>query len=158
LSDVYENFRDLSLQNYGLDPAYYYTVPSLTFDSMLKFTKIRLELLRDIDMYLMIENGVRGGIVSCIKRHALANNKYVNENFDKSKDISSFLCYLDANNLYGTTMIQNMPCNGFRWLTKKEILSFNVLSVSDDSPLGYFLEVDVLYPPYLHDRHNQFPF
>jgi len=57
LADVFENFRDLCLNTYNLDPAYYYTAPAFSFDAMLKYTTIKLELLSDYEMLLMIENG-----------------------------------------------------------------------------------------------------
>ena len=62
LADVFENFRDICLKNYGLDPVHYYTAPGLAWDAMLKMTKINLELLSDVDMLLMVEKGIRGGI------------------------------------------------------------------------------------------------
>ena len=67
--------------------------------SMFKKTKVELELLTDIDMLLMVEKGIRGGICQAIHRHAKANNKYM-KNYNKDI-ISSYLRYLDANSLYG---------------------------------------------------------
>lgn len=157
LSDVFENFRNTCLQNYQLDPAYYLTLPSLTFDAMLKFTKVKLELLSHIDQYLFIEKGIRGGITSCIKRYAVANNPYLGNDFNP-KHPNTFLTYLDANNLYGYAMSQPMPVGNFRWLSKTEISKFDVLKIPDDGDVGYILEVDVLYPSYLHNYHNELPF
>ena len=57
LADCFENFRKTCIQNYDLDPAHYYTTPGLSWDSALKMTKVKLELLGDIDMHLMIEKG-----------------------------------------------------------------------------------------------------
>ena len=62
LADVFENFRDICLKIYGLDPVYYYTAPGLAWDACLKMTDVNLELLNDVDMLLMIEKGIRGGI------------------------------------------------------------------------------------------------
>ena len=62
LADVFENFRDLCLECYKLDPAHFYTSPGLAWEAMLCMTGVTLELLTDPDMYLMIENGIRGGI------------------------------------------------------------------------------------------------
>ena len=80
--------------------------------SLLKKTEVKLELLTDIDMLLMIEEGIRGGICHAVQRYAKANNKYMN-NYNKSI-ISSFLMYLDANNLYGWAMSQKLPVNSFK--------------------------------------------
>ena len=98
LSDVFENFRDKCIEIYGLDPAHFLSAPGLAWQACLKKTKVKLELLTDIDMLLMVEKGIRGRICQAIHRYAKANNKYMN-NFYKSIE-SSYLMYLDANNLY----------------------------------------------------------
>ena len=101
LADVFENFRDLSLKTYGLDPAHYVTTPSLTWDACLKYTKINLELMTDPEMFTFFESGMRGGISVISNRYARANNPYLKpEDYDGSKP-HSYICYLDANNLYG---------------------------------------------------------
>ena len=78
---------------------------------MLKKTKIELELITDLEMYLFIESGIRGGISQISKRHAQANNKYM-ESYDKSKE-ESYIVYLDANNLYGHAMCEYLPVKNF---------------------------------------------
>ena len=93
LADVFENFRDLCLKNYELDPAWYYTVPGLAWDAALKKTKVELELLTDPDMLLMFEKGIRGGVSSIMHRHGKANNKYMGKDFDP-KELEKFLVYL----------------------------------------------------------------
>ena len=105
LADVFENFIDVSLKKYGLDPSHYITSPSLAFDAMLKMTKVILELLTDPDMYLFFERGVRGGVSMITKRYAKANNKYMGADYDPTKP-SIYLPYLDASNLYGYAMSQ----------------------------------------------------
>ena len=80
---------------------------------MLKKKKKNFELLTDIDMLLIVKKGIRGGTCHAIHRYAKANNKYI-KNYDKSKD-SSYLMYLDANNLYGWTMSQILPADNFKW-------------------------------------------
>ena len=99
LTDVMENYRNICIDNYGLDPLWYYTAPGLAWDAALKISKIELELLTDPDMYLMVENGIRGGISTIMKRYAKANNPYVND-FNPEKE-NIYIQYLDANNLYG---------------------------------------------------------
>ena len=80
--------------------------------SMSKKTNVKLELLPDYDMLLMVEEGIRGGICHSIHRYAKANNKYM-KNCDKNKE-SSYIQYLDANNLYGWAMSQKLPVSGFK--------------------------------------------
>ena len=77
LADVFENFRNVCLTTYELNPSQYYTAPGLSWDAMLKHTHIQLELIDDIDMYQMVEKGIRGGISVITHKHAKANNPYV---------------------------------------------------------------------------------
>ena len=99
LADVFENFRNLCLNAYGLDAAHFYTAPGLAWQAALRCTGVQLELLTDIDQHLFIENGLRGGISMISRRHAQANNPYIS-GYDPSKD-KTYIMYLDANNLYG---------------------------------------------------------
>lgn len=99
LSDIFENLRKVCLKEYALDPIYFVSTPSSAFEAMLKNTKVKLEYCKDIDMILMIKNGIKGGITQVIHIYGSANNKYLND-YDKNIE-SSYLSYLDANNLYG---------------------------------------------------------
>ena len=101
-ADVFENFRDKCIEIYELASAHFLSAPGLAWQACLKNTKVELDLLTDIDILLMVEKGTRGGICQAIHRYAKANNKYM-KNFDKDI-ISSYLLYLDANNLYGWAM------------------------------------------------------
>ena len=120
LADVFENFRNMSLDIYGLDPVYFVPAPGLAWQACLKKTEVKLELLTDYDMILMIEKGIRGGICQATHRYAKANNKY-KKNCDK-KIKSSYIEYLDANNLYGWAMSQKLPVNGFKWVKQKRTI------------------------------------
>ena len=156
LADVFEKFRDICLKNYGLDPAHYYTAPGLAWDAMLKMTKINLELLSDVDMLLMIEKGIRGGISIISNRYGKANNKYMKK-YNK-KELIKFLMYLDVNNLYGVGMSEKLPIHSFKWMTSQEIENiFNnqIVQVWEKTPC--ILEVDLEYPEELHDLHNDYP-
>ena len=113
--------------------------------SLLKKTNVELELLTDYDMLLMIEEGIRGAICHAIQRYAKANNKYMKD-YDKKKK-SSYIQYLDANNLYGKAMTEKLPVRGFKWVN--DIFEINekfVKSYDKNSDKGYILEVDVDYP------------
>ncbi|CAH3198785.1 unnamed protein product, partial [Porites evermanni] len=114
LADVFENFRSTCLHHYNLDPAHYYTSPGLAWDACLKETGQELQLLHEYDMLMMFERGIRGGISHISKRYAEANNKYMDA-YDPDKP-SSFIQYLDANNLYGWAMSQPLPTSGFKWM------------------------------------------
>ena len=155
LADVFENFRRVCLNYYGLDPAHYYTSPGLAWSACLKMTDVELELLTVPDMYLFVEEGIRGGISMNSNRYGKANNLYVPD-FDSTQD-KNYIMYLDANNLYGWAMSQPLPTHGFFWLTEHEIEELNVMSIPDDGEEGYNLEVDLEYPKELHDLHSDYP-
>ena len=110
LADVFENFRNTCLKVYELDPANFLSLPGLAWQACLKKTNVKLEF----DMLLMVEEGIRCGICHSIHRYAKANNKYM-ENYNK-KEQSSYIQYLDANNLYGWAMSQKLPVNNFKWV------------------------------------------
>ena len=156
LADVFENFRDICLKIYGLDPVHYFTAPGLAWDACLKMTGINLELLSDPDMLLMFEKGIRGGISIISNRYGEAKNKYM-KCFNKNK-LATFLLYLDANNLYGCAMSEMLPTHGFKWLTDKEINNLynnQVVQIWEKTPC--ILEVDLEYSKELHDLHNDYP-
>jgi hypothetical protein len=119
LDDCFESFRELSLKHHGLDPAHYISSPGLSWDAMLKFTKIELELLTDQNMLLMIMEEIRNGLSCIMKRYVEANNKYM-INYDPTKE-SSYLVPVDANNLYGDAMSFKLPCKAFKWCTTEEL-------------------------------------
>lgn len=96
LADVFENFRETCYETYSLDPAYYFGAPGLSFDAMLKYTGISIELFTDVDMLMFAESGIRGGVCQITKRYVEANNKFMGEDFDPSKE-TSYLLYLDGN-------------------------------------------------------------
>ena len=113
LADVFNNFRDMCLKEYELDPAHFLSLPRLAWQACLKKTNIELELLTDYDMLLMVEEGIRGGICHSVHRYAKANNKYM-KNYNNNEE-SSYIQYLDAKNLYGWAMSKKLPVNGFKW-------------------------------------------
>ena len=153
LTDVFENFRDMCLSYYGLDPVYYYTLPNFAFDAMLKLTGIEMDLVQDQEMYEMIEAGLRGGMTQTTCKKVEANNKYMGSDYDKNK-ASSYINYLDANNLYGLSMIQKLPYRNLKWddkITEDDIINY------DNGRTGFILEVDLEYPKELHELHNDYP-
>ena len=132
LADVFETFRNTCLKNYKLDPARFYTAPGLAWQALLKTAaeycehekkrkdcelcpgEFRLELLTGIDMLLMVEKGIRGGITQAAKRYAKANNKYMKDLYNPD-ELNMYLQYVDASSLYRRTMINNLRTHGFKW-------------------------------------------
>ena len=117
LADVFEKFIKHCLDYYGLDPCHYFSSSGLSWDAMLKMTRIKLYLISDIDMPLFIEKGMKGGISYIAKRHSEANNKYT-ECYVSSKE-SKCITYLGENNLYGWGMSQYLSYSGFKYLNQK---------------------------------------
>ena len=114
LADVFENTRKRCLKMYHLDLVKFLSAPELQWQTTLKRTEVKLELLTDIDMILIFEKGIRGRICHAIHRYAKANNKYM-KNYDKNKE-SSYLEYWDVNNLFGWEMLPKLPVNNFEWI------------------------------------------
>ena len=158
LADVFENFRKLCMHYYTLDAAHLYTSPGLSWQSCLKMCNVQLELLTDIDMLLCIEKGVRGGVSQISHRLATANHPKAPK-YDKDLP-NSYIMYWDANNLYGWSMSQYLPYGSFSWVSETNITKMTkefIMSISDESSIGYFFEVDLDYPIHLHDSHNHYP-
>ena len=159
LADVFENFRDMYIKVYELDPAHFVSLPGLAWQACLRKTNIELELLTDYDMLLMVEDGIRGGICHSIHKYAKPNNKYM-KNYNKYEE-PSYIQYLDANNLYGWVMSKKLPVNGFKWLDSDKINEINedfIKNYDENNDKGYIFEVDVKYPNRLHELHSDLPF
>ena len=128
-------------KTYKLDPAHYYTSPGLAWDAWLKETGQKRQLLHDYDMLMMFEQGKRGGITHISKRYAEANNEYMKD-YNPNKP-TSYIQYLDANNLYGWAMSQKLPSYGFKWL--KNLTNDNTIKLLEkkDTNIGYIFEVSI---------------
>ena len=154
LADVFENFRNLCQGQYGLDPAHYYTSPGLSWDALLKKTGVELELFTDLEMYLFVERGMRGGISMVSNRYAKASNPLL-QDYDPSRP-NKYIMYLDANNLYGWAMSKPLPKRDFKW---KGVMPTeeDIVKKKENAKNGWILEVDLEYPKELHEEHNSFP-
>ena len=156
-----KTLRHMCLKEYELDPAHFLSLPGLAWQACLKKTNIELELLTDYDMLLMVEEGIRGGICHSIHRYAKAHNKYM-KNYNNNEE-SSYIQYLDVNNLYGWAMSKKLPVNGFKWIDNNEtvepIINEDFIKDYDENnDKGYIFEVDVKYPKKLHKLHSNLPF
>jgi hypothetical protein len=202
LTDVFETFRDLSMESYGLDPAHFLGTPGLGWCAMLKKTGVVIDKLTDVDMYMFFEQGIRGGISKAVTRFFEANNEYcdnfvdddivfwatgewrkshtwIQGNFQVDDEIlfwatgewrkshtwlpeniaqKSWLAYVDANNLYGKSMVSALPVGDFEWkdMTIDEVVNY-AKQWSDNSGNGITVEVELEYPDHLHELHNENP-
>ena len=124
MTDVFEKFRDICLSFYGLDPVYYYTLPNFAFDAFLALTGVEIDLVYNQEMYEMKEAGLRGGMRQTTRKKVEAKNKYMGDDYDEKKE-GSYINYLDANNLYGLSMIQKLPYRNLKWddkITEDDII------------------------------------
>jgi len=158
LADVFESFRNMCLKYYSLDPCHYITLPSFAWDASLRIHNQVLELFtgEQSDMYLKVEDSIRGGISMITHKYAKANNKYMSS-YDKNKS-PLYIIYLDANNLYGWAMSQYLPYGNYQDDTDVDKYTPEyIMSLEDNTHEGCFLVVDLEYPKELHDLHNDYP-
>ena len=107
-------------------------------------------------MLLMIEEGIRGGICHSIHRYAKTNNKYM-KNYNNNEE-SSYIQYLDANNLYGWAMSIKLPVNGFKSIDNNEVNEDFIKNYDENKDKGYIFEDEFKYPKRLYDLHSDLPF
>ena len=157
LTDIFENFRNVDLLTYNLDPAHYITGCSYSMDAALRRYGKKIQLFHEgqSDMYLFVEKAIRGGMSFIATRHSKANNKYM-KNYDPTQP-SKYIMYLDANNLYGWAMNQKLSVGGYKWENIEEWNEERIKNITDDDERGYIFEVDLEYPKEIHDRHNLYP-
>ena len=163
LADVFEKFRNNSLEGYQLDPAYYMSAPQLAWSALLKFIDRPIHLITDPEMYRMIQPNIRGGLCHASVRYAHANNKYMGQLYDPTKP-ASYILYVDANNLYGWALSQPLPDDEYEWVSANDCLdamaAFQVKAYRDQwytREKHYIFEVDMDYPPELHERDDDYP-
>ena len=154
LADVFEKFISTCLKYYGLDPCHYFSAPGLSWDAMLKMTKIELEKISDPDKYMFFEQGMRGGVSHINKRYSKANNKYCPDCDNKKP--KKYILYLDMNNLYGHALSQYLPYADFKWIKNIDKIKQKLIDIKSNGSTGYILEVDLEYPQELHDIHNDY--
>ena len=142
----WQHFRSVCMKNYGLDPAHFHTSPGLSFQACLKMTGAKLELFTEPEKHSFIESSIRGGVSMISNRYARANNKYTEDGVDSTVP-TSFIAYLDANNLYGHAMSQPLPTGNFRFLSEHEIENLDLLNVADDNPTGTLSRLTLLIHP-----------
>ena len=155
LACVFEEFRKMTFSTYGLDSAHYFTCSNLSGDAFLKVSNVSIELLTDREHLEIAENLIRGGVASVFsKRLAVMNNEYLSS-YDEMK-AKTYGIMLDANNLYGGIMEKfPLPLKDFAIDNQSSLDT--ILNTSNESPIGYILEVDLDYPDSLHNLHKDFP-
>ena len=148
LADIFENFIKTSKINYEINPLYCYSLPGYTWKAGLKYTKVKLDPIKDKKL-LLLENNIRGGI------SGVMGDRYI------KSDENYKVLYIDANNLYGWAMSQYLPTGDFKDLieikSEQELLEKIINSTDDDNQIGYFIECDLEYPQNIKPLTKNFP-
>ena len=153
LACVFEKFREQSLEEDGLDPAHFVSLPSLSFTSAFKMTGEKIDLIKDAEMYTFFERGIRGGM-TFVNKHKVCNELITVDN----QECVSHLAYIDQNNLYGSSLCKPLPHSEFQFVEDPSSLTREfILSLDDEGEIGYTLEVDLSYPSHLHHSTADFP-
>ena len=144
LADVSEKFIKLSIEEFEVNPLYCVSLPGYTWQCGMKYTKNKLQTLREEDLILTLENNVRGGISSVM------GDRYVKSHEDKN------ILYVDANNLYGWAKCEYLPYDEINF--DKNVKLEDKLNTPDDSNIGYFIEVVLKYPDNIKEKTKHLPF
>lgn len=164
LADVYEKFRNDSIQAYGMDPIYYLSLPGFAWGAMFRKTQVKLDILTDHQMFVFYEQSIRGGLTQLTKHYQKADNVYTNpEKHVDENDKSRYLFLFDANGLYSWAMTQCLPVGGHKWIWDTEKL-YNLFPVDNPNAWphalgdkGYTLMVDLHTPKEIQDFTQSLP-
>lgn len=155
LVDVFESFRQTFFDIYSLDPVHYDSAALLAWESMLKFSKVRAELIGDIDQLLFVEKGYRPAFTHSPSSYAKANHVSMGDKYNPSQPEEYLLHFRAFDHLHERALSEYLPLSDFAWMPN--ISDFDVTSVPDDNPNGYILEVDLEYPTAFHKSHYDYP-
>lgn len=161
LSDIFQSFRNSCFERWQIDPVFFLTTASLSYNIMLDYIKQEIPLMTDLNMLNLIKKNVRGGISNATLRYSESNNEYLRNGYDANKGEKVYNIYLDAGALYSFTISNfRLPYSNFEWVSGSELheLSKNFMTISPESDEGYIFIVDVHYPKELHNDHSDLPF
>jgi hypothetical protein len=146
LAEVFEKYRDLSIESYGLDPAWYVSGPSFFYNAMMKMCKARLPLIKDEELYRLVRNNIRGGICGV--------GEITKAGADRT---NTCIISLDCVNLYGKAMMDSLPTKILEY--RKEFNVNNLRNFLDGVPenIGYIFEVDIIPPIEMHEFYKAYP-
>ena len=152
LTDVFETFRHQALGEDELDPVHFVSLPHMTFVSAFKMTRESIHLLQDLEMYNMFERGIRRGLT------------FMNKHFARHKTTSKYtrrLAYIDQNNLYGSALSKPLPHSNFKWVDEETLEHLsnaeNILKLDSEGDVGYYFEIDLIYPDNIKNNTKDFP-
>ena len=153
LACVFETFRRKTLEQDGLDPVHFVSLPGLSFMSAFKMTHEKIDLITDLEMYTFFERGIRGGM-TFVNKHIVRNEEITHQ----GQTLMQHLAYIDENNLYGNALRKPLPHSEFSWVEDlSEFTCDFILGLDEEGEWGYTFEVDLEYPPDIHDNTFDFP-
>lgn len=165
LADVFENYRELLIAQYKLDPANYITVQSLSWDAAFLYNKDQVELITDYHSYTNYEGGIRGGISMIAKHLSVANHPRVPGYDEKQKH--KYIVYLDENNLYGKCLSEPLPYSNIQEINPSDlgelkqaeafIKNYQIIEDVHGLSDGFDLIVDLTIPPEVQDKTIDYP-
>ncbi|XP_064625915.1 uncharacterized protein LOC135486749 [Lineus longissimus] len=155
LAEIFENFRNVSMKNFTLDPCHFVSTPSFSFHCMLRHTGVKLDLLQDMEMVNFLRSGVRGGVSGVMKREVHRNMPDMSDY--RPNMLKCEIVNLDCCSMYSFCLRSHLPVGDFRWLSDTEMKEFDLHSVAKGGDQGFILSVDLDYPTHLHDLHNDLP-
>ena len=147
----FETFRNICLENYGFCPSHYLSTAATSLDATLSITKVELDLISNINIYLFFEKGITDGVSYISERYIKANNKYLTSSDPKKP--TKYITYFDKNKLYDYAMWKSLPTDGFKWL---DPIKFNLDEYEDENLRSCVLKVDLKYPKELHEPRNDY--
>lgn len=153
LAQIFENYREIGLREFSLDPTYYFSAPHFSWNCMLHYTGVEIELIQDQSIWDWIRKSIRGGLTYVATRYMKANLEHLAD-YDVNSPRTE-LRYLDVRGLYSFCLRRPLPLRNYRWLTRKQIERFDINNIRQGT--GYILEVDVSYPPELHSLLRDLP-
>ena len=149
LADIFEKFIKVSISEFGINPLYHISLPGTTWSNGLKYTKIEIELIKNVDLFQMFESGIKGG------KSGSFGDRYI------ESDNNTIILHVDMNNLYGFAMLFHLPVGNFQIYENNSITeSFinKVLNTHDCSDTGYVFIVDLIYPDNIKYKSKNFPY
>jgi hypothetical protein len=155
LSAFFTKYRQLTYRKYGLEVCHFWSAPGLSFKAAFKFTKAKVQLLSDPDMYQFFERQTRGGFTFIGKRYSEANvpgSSTYNPSLPEKHILN-----LDVNALYSHEMQKKLPISEFEWVTAGELERIDWTNLDEEADVMYTVCVDLDYPEELHDKHDEFP-
>ena len=159
LAEIMLVYRKIIQDNFKIDCNHFLGIPALAFNLMLKISKVKIELLSNPKINLFFRNAIKGGMSFISKRYAKSD--YYDSNIENYKKRVNHIRYIDANNLYGSQMLFDLPIGGYMFRNKKFVekveKNLKQMKISKYKNKGMFLEVNLIYPDELHAKHRDFP-